>query len=61
MIRRVSEQFGKTKILGTLGPATATPEKLKELIAAGVDGVRLNFSHGDYSFFEQLFQDINKT
>ena len=32
MIRRVSEQFGKTKILGTLGPATATPEKLKELI-----------------------------
>lgn len=61
MIRRVNENFGKTKILTTLGPATATPDKLKELIAAGADGVRLNFSHGDYAFFEKLFLDIDKT
>ncbi len=61
MIRRVNENFGKTKILATLGPATATPEKLKELIAAGADAVRLNFSHGDYSFFEKLLNDIIST
>src|SRR5688572_18083783 len=36
-----------TKILATLGPASASPEVLGAMIAAGVDGVRLNFSHGD--------------
>ena len=36
----------RTKIVATLGPATDSPEVLKRLIAAGVDVVRLNFSHG---------------
>jgi pyruvate kinase len=36
----------RTKILATLGPATDNPLVLKRLIAAGVDVVRLNFSHG---------------
>lgn len=40
--------FKRTKILATLGPATNSPEKIKGLIAAGVDGFRLNFSHGSY-------------
>lgn len=35
-----------TKILATLGPATDKPGVLRELIAAGVDVVRINFSHG---------------
>ena len=38
----------RTKILATLGPATDTPEKMRELIAAGVNCVRLNFSHGSH-------------
>ena len=41
--------FKRTKILATLGPITSTPEKIKELMAAGVNGFRLNFSHGDYA------------
>ena len=41
--------FKRTKILATLGPATATPETIEELIKTGVNGFRLNFSHGDYS------------
>jgi pyruvate kinase len=36
----------KTKIIATLGPATDGPDVLAEMIAAGVDAVRLNFSHG---------------
>ncbi|MGB1557641.1 MAG: pyruvate kinase [Oceanococcaceae bacterium] len=36
----------QTKIVATLGPATDAPDVLQKLIAAGVDVVRLNFSHG---------------
>lgn len=36
----------KTKIVATLGPASASTEVLTRMIAAGVDVVRLNFSHG---------------
>jgi pyruvate kinase len=36
----------QTKIVATLGPASSSPETLERLIAAGVDVVRLNFSHG---------------
>lgn len=35
-----------TKIIATIGPASSEPRLLDELIAAGVDIVRLNFSHG---------------
>jgi pyruvate kinase len=35
-----------TKIVATLGPATASPEVIERLLRAGVDVVRLNFSHG---------------
>ena len=37
----------RTKIVATLGPATDAPDVLEPLIEAGVDVVRLNFSHGD--------------
>ncbi|OQW99554.1 MAG: pyruvate kinase [Thiothrix lacustris] len=36
----------RTKIVATLGPATSTPEAIEAIIRAGVDVVRLNFSHG---------------
>lgn len=35
-----------TKIVATLGPASSSIERLTELVAAGVDVVRINFSHG---------------
>ena len=36
----------RTKIVATLGPASSDPEVLERMIRAGVDVVRLNFSHG---------------
>ena len=36
----------RTKILATLGPATSSPAMLRKLYRAGLDSVRLNFSHG---------------
>ena len=36
----------RTKIVATLGPASSTPEVLERMINAGVDVVRINFSHG---------------
>ena len=38
----------RTKIVATLGPASATGDRLREMIAAGVDAVRLNLSHGKH-------------
>lgn len=52
------EHIAKTKILATLGPATSSVEQIKNLIYAGIDGVRLNFSHGDFNFFEEIFRNI---
>jgi pyruvate kinase len=46
----VPTQEGKmqraTKIVATIGPASSDPETLTRMIHAGVDVVRLNFSHG---------------
>lgn len=38
----------QTKIVATIGPASNTKEKIRELFAAGVDVFRLNFSHGKH-------------
>ena len=43
------ERQRRTRILATLGPATDPPGVLEELFRAGVNTVRLNFSHGDPS------------
>lgn len=45
-----------TKILCTLGPATATQERIKQLILAGADAVRLNFSHSRYETHRKLLE-----
>jgi pyruvate kinase len=49
----------KTKILATLGPATDSEDMILELVDAGVNGFRLNFSHGDKEYFNNLFEIIN--
>ena len=39
--------YRQTKIIATLGPSTSSRESIEGLINAGVDVVRLNFSHGN--------------
>lgn len=46
----------RTKIIATLGPASQTPEVLTEMLQAGVDIVRINFSHGSHAEQQQLFE-----
>ena len=38
----------RTKIVCTIGPASESPEKIKELLDAGMNVARLNFSHGSH-------------
>jgi pyruvate kinase len=59
VIKSQPDNFAKTKILCTLGPATNSVEEIEKLIDSGADGLRMNFSHGDYAFFEDLFNNIH--
>jgi pyruvate kinase len=42
----------------TLGPATSTPEKIRELVDVGMNVARLNLSHGSYADHEATYQMI---
>lgn len=46
----------RTKIVATLGPASSSPEKIEQLILAGMDVARLNFSHGNIDDHRQRAQ-----
>lgn len=48
----------KTKIVATLGPASATPEMIRKLFETGVDIFRLNFSHGAHPDHESKVKII---
>ena len=48
----------RAKIVCTLGPASSAPERLAELVAAGMDVARLNMSHGDYTDHEQNLHNV---
>jgi pyruvate kinase len=41
--------MSKTKIIATIGPSSESAEKLAELLRAGMNIMRLNFSHGDFA------------
>ncbi len=48
----------RTKIVATIGPASEKTSVMKELIKAGVDVIRLNFSHGNYSWHKKVIERI---
>lgn len=52
--------FKRTKILATLGPPTNNYESIEALAVAGVNGFRLNFSHGSYEERDQQIEWIRQ-
>jgi pyruvate kinase len=50
----------KTKIVATIGPASSSPEKLKECLMAGMNVARLNFSHSDHSVHLGVMKALSK-
>ena len=50
----------RTKIIATLGPASDSLEKIVELIRAGVNVFRLNFSHGTYEYHEKVLLHVRE-
>ena len=46
--RTALKKFKRTKIVATVGPATNSYDKILAMVKAGVNGFRLNFSHGTY-------------
>ena len=56
----MSKLFKRTKILATVGPSVFAEEKLKEMVYAGVNGFRLNFSHGTYDERDEQIRIIRK-
>lgn len=56
----MSKLFKRTKILATIGPATNSAEKVEEVIMAGVNGCRLNCSHGSNEERDQQIKWIRE-
>lgn len=57
------KQRKKTKIVATLGPAVSTKNKIEEMMVAGVNVFRVNFSHADYEDVKtriKYIRDLNK-
>lgn len=48
----------RTSIVATIGPASSSPQRIRELIEAGVDVVRLNFSHGTTDAHAKVYEAV---
>ena len=49
----LAASFKRTKIITTIGPASSSPKVMNELLLAGVNGFRFNFSHGTHEWHRQ--------
>jgi pyruvate kinase len=50
----------KTKIVCTLGPASATMEVMADMIRAGMNVARLNFAHGDFPSHKKMIENVRE-
>ncbi|MDD7920764.1 pyruvate kinase [Actinomycetospora callitridis] len=50
----------RAKIVCTLGPSTSTPEAIRDLVRAGMDVARLNFSHGEHAEHERIYRLVRE-
>ncbi len=52
--------LNKTKIVCTIGPASESPDIMEQMIRAGMDVARLNFSHGDFDHHAAVIENLKK-
>lgn len=57
---RRSKDFRKTGLICTIGPKTNSVPILRELRSAGLNIVRLNFSHGNYEFHKSAIENVRE-
>ena len=57
---RLSLHSKHTKIVATIGPASRDPETLREMIRAGMNVARINFSHGDHKTHGETIDHIRR-
>jgi pyruvate kinase len=50
----------RTKIVATIGPASSSPEIIEQLVSAGMDGARFNFSHGSHEDFAEHHRRVRE-
>lgn len=50
----------KAKIVCTIGPSSENREIIRRMIESGMDVARLNFSHGNYEWFENIIKTIRE-
>ncbi len=55
-----STEYRKTKIIFTIGPATADEETLERLIHTGVDICRINMAHADHAWTREIVSKVRK-
>lgn len=55
-----AKEYRRTSIIGTIGPKTNSPEKINALRRAGLNVVRMNFSHGTYEYHQSVIDNARK-
>ncbi|AUS77650.1 pyruvate kinase [Actinoalloteichus sp. AHMU CJ021] len=50
----------RAKIVCTMGPATASPDRIRQLVGAGMDVARMNFSHGDHADHKRIYELVRQ-
>jgi pyruvate kinase len=50
----------KTKIVATIGPASESPEVMRQMLEAGMDVARINFSHGDFDSHRRVIHNLRQ-
>jgi pyruvate kinase len=54
------KKFKRTKIIVTIGPASDSEKRIEALLTNGVNGIRINFSHGKYEEYKNIIRFARK-
>jgi len=55
-----AQRWRRTRIIATLGPATSSRRAIEQLLRAGVNVIRLNFSHGSHAEHRKVFNRVRQ-